>query len=522
MKIILNFIMKNEEKVLLRMLNSVLPILDGCVCIDTGSNDKSKQIVKDFFQKHKLPCEIYDHLFINFSDARNFALKKLYKSNQINRNEDYGFWIDCDEELIYSSECNEANLFSLKHFLAQYGIGNIQIFSSNTNYARSSFIALKHDFIWKGALHEYLAYNDLGISTGNISNLTVKVNYDGYSHSDKNKYKKHAEILLKEVKKNNDPRDVFYLAQSYNDSGQIEKALQWYHNRANRNDGFIEEKYFSSFMITLHTDKYEDYFMAQENDPYRAEHVLNLILKLQKENLWETSYIWSKYAVEKFHGKNPYPARLLFIDHETYSHKLLDAHIVTCIKTNRKDEILKYQNLETIYNQLCETPSDINFHLPKLKELANKYDHCTEFGVRWGVSTYALLAGLQENKILISYDILRVDDIAKLKALAAQENKDFHYIIGNSLLLDQIETDFLFIDTTATAYQLSCELNRHANGVKYCIAMHDTTMFWEKGEDGGLGLKYAIEPFLQNSPEWKETYRSEENNGLLVLERNAN
>ena len=48
--------------------------------------------------------------------------------------------------------------------------------------------------------------------------------------------------------------------------------------------------------------------------------------------------------------------------------------------------------IENYYNNLVNTPSDINEHLPTLRKYAEECDHITEMGVRWIVSTYAFLA----------------------------------------------------------------------------------------------------------------------------------
>jgi predicted O-methyltransferase YrrM len=49
------------------------------------------------------------------------------------------------------------------------------------------------------------------------------------------------------------------------------------------------------------------------------------------------------------------------------------------------------------YAQLCQTPSDINEHLPRLAWMAENLDvkHIIELGARTGVSTTAWLYGLQ-------------------------------------------------------------------------------------------------------------------------------
>ncbi len=67
-------IVKNEEKHLENCLNSIKNFVDEIIIIDTGSNDKTKEIAKKFTNK------IFDFKWNNnFSDARNFSLSKATK-----------------------------------------------------------------------------------------------------------------------------------------------------------------------------------------------------------------------------------------------------------------------------------------------------------------------------------------------------------------------------------------------------------------------------------------------------------
>ncbi len=51
------------------------------------------------------------------------------------------------------------------------------------------------------------------------------------------------------------------------------------------------------------------------------------------------------------------------------------------------------------------------------------------------------------------------------------------------------------------------------------IALHDTQIFGEHGEDGGPGLLPALRRFLKERPEWSVVYHSEANHGLTVIGR---
>jgi hypothetical protein len=181
------------------------------------------------------------------------------------------------------------------------------------------------------------------------------------------------------------------------------------------------------------------------------------------------------------------------------------------------------------YKQHCNTPSDINELLPYLKEYANKCTSVIELGVRHCVSTYAFLNS--NAKIVYGYDIEKQPQVEECKALALKEGKDWRFIEADVLKIELPECDFLFIDTFHSKLQLEQELALHADKAKKYIGFHDVTTFWEEAEPyfyphaqangvmGNEGLKYAIEPFLKNHPEWEIALKVEHNNGLLILQK---
>src|SRR4051812_20004871 len=58
---------------------------------------------------------------------------------------------------------------------------------------------------------------------------------------------------------------------------------------------------------------------------------------------------------------------------------------------------VEYIELVNLYKHHCEAPSDINEHLPILRELTLECQSIIEIGVRNMVSTWAILQGLSEN-----------------------------------------------------------------------------------------------------------------------------
>lgn len=143
-----------------------------------------------------------------------------------------------------------------------------------------------------------------------------------------------------------------------------------------------------------------------------------------------------------------------------------------------------------------------------------------EFGVRGIVSTWALLAGRPLS--LASVDIVAppAAELAEVVRCADEIGTVFEFIHESTLLLDPVDCDVLFIDTLHTYAQLKAELARHAAGVRFYIAMHDTETFGARGEDGTEpGLRAAIDEFLVAHPEWEVVHDVTNCNGLVVLER---
>lgn len=183
--------------------------------------------------------------------------------------------------------------------------------------------------------------------------------------------------------------------------------------------------------------------------------------------------------------------------------------------------ILNKNMPKSLYDYYCSVPSDINEHLPTLKELASKCKHVTEMWVREALSSVALLEGCDN---VVSYDIALSDWVKYLKEI--EDRRDFR--IGDTLEINIDRTDMLFIDTWHCYDQLIAELNRHAVMVDKYIVMHDTTSFWEKWEIWAWypcvkekydWLNKAINEFLENNKDWKILKVFDNNNGLTVLKR---
>jgi glycosyltransferase involved in cell wall biosynthesis len=140
-------IVKNEEKVLKRCLDSVAGLMDEIIIVDTGSTDDTKQIAAAYTDK------IYDFAWTgDFSAARNFAFSKATM--------EYIYSADADEML---DEENRQAFLQLKETLLPE-IDIVQMYYANQlshgtiyNYdkeLRPKLFKRVRTFQWQGRIHE--------------------------------------------------------------------------------------------------------------------------------------------------------------------------------------------------------------------------------------------------------------------------------------------------------------------------------------------------------------------------------
>lgn len=209
--------------------------------------------------------------------------------------------------------------------------------------------------------------------------------------------------------------------------------------------------------------------------------------------------------------------------------------------------------LDEAYEQMCNTPSDINEHLPTLYEYTRRCGSVLELGVKHAVSSFAFIKGLLDSEVsqpssrrLISCDSAKITKqyTADLIVDYCEEyNIDYKFLLKNDLdiaIPDQVaETDITFIDTWHIYGQLKRELAKFAPITRKYIIMHDTELDKTQGEtirsrwdaekqsrESGIpvdeincGLGKAIDEFLQAHTEWIVDYETTKNNGLTILKR---
>lgn len=239
-KICLNMIVKNESAVIERLMKSVLPIIDSyCIC-DTGSTDNTVELIETFFKDNNIPGLVVSEPFQNFGYNRTFALQQCYNLE----NADYLLLLDADMVLEISPG------FSIPDFKSSLTKDAYHIFQGSNAFFYKNVRILKNNpvFSYWGVTHEYVKTLPTSLY-GDIEKTQLFINDIGDGGSKTNKFLRDIELLTKGLEElpNND-RYMFYLANSYKDSCQYEKAIETYKKRIEIG-GWIEETWYSFYCI---------------------------------------------------------------------------------------------------------------------------------------------------------------------------------------------------------------------------------------------------------------------------------
>lgn len=375
-KLVLTQIMKNEAHVITRMLNSIKSIVDIVCLIDTGSTDNTIEVVKNWGQENNIETHVFERPFDNFENSRNYSIQMAREVTKDRGNDYWGFWLDADETIEILPTFNKSGI-------------NKDLYMFNTyinvmKYTRNECFKLDKPFRFYGPVHEFIVCDDRNITSGLMEGINVRVQMDGGSWQGNipEKYKSHAVTLERYIDTNRqDPRWVFYTAQSYHDSAcipdnreeneeRLRRSMKYYKERISRTDGYPEEIFYSQFRVGTIMRVLEEpwhltmneFLKAYSMDPLRAEPIKAIIDYYLAVGEWHNAYLFSKFAKLNFHQKNPYPQRLLFVDESLYIWKILEVHAAACFYTGRKDEAKQtYQEMVKISREQPQyfTPEDM-------------------------------------------------------------------------------------------------------------------------------------------------------------------
>lgn len=382
----LNMIVRNESKVITRLLDSVSSIIDSyCIC-DTGSTDDTPNIIESYFKEKGIPGKIIYEPFKDFGYNRTFALQACENESNADlillMDADMVFWLN---PAISPSEF-KASLTSDVYTIFQ---GGDTFYYKNTRIVRNN----RGCKYW-GVTHEYVQVPG-GLIHDSIEKSRAFIIDVGDGGSKANKFERDIRLLEQGlVDYPNNDRYTFYLANSYNDLGNYEKAIENYRKRIQLG-GWHEEIWFSYFKIGLcykYMGKMEnaiyEWMQAYGVFPNRIENLYEIVKYYREKGHHKIAYVYYDLA-DRMRKKYP-NIDYLFLHKDVYDYKLdyefsiiayyLDSHgrhvpkecMKVCAHPAIEDSTL--QNVMNNYKFYSRTyPSKSPEYCQILKDIANQY-----------------------------------------------------------------------------------------------------------------------------------------------------
>lgn len=221
-------IVKNEEKVLGRCLDSVKDAMDEIIIVDTGSSDQTKEIAARYTDR------IFDFEWTDdFSAARNFSFSKASM--------DFIMWLDADDIL---TKADFSEFLRLKQELPndidvvmmRYNTAFDEEGKPVFSYYRERMVRRTIPHEWKGRVHEAIVCNGQTYYAESPA-VTHKSIKTGYSDRNLRIYEKQIRDGEKLA-----PRDMFYYGRELYYHKHYERSIEVLTAFLSNPDGWVENK----------------------------------------------------------------------------------------------------------------------------------------------------------------------------------------------------------------------------------------------------------------------------------------
>lgn len=326
-------IVKNEEAVLARVLESMKNVADEIIIVDTGSIDKTKEIAKKYTNL------VFDFKWVDdFSAARNFACQKASM--------DYWMWLDADDII---SEKSQNELLKLKENLdmsvdmvmMKYVTGFDNKGNPTFYFYRERLIKNRCGYKWEGKVHETVS------PQGNVISMPIEIQHkkEGEGNTDRN-----INIYENMIKKGEvlGERNMYYYARELYYHERYKDAADFFIKFINESGGWIENKIDACMQLSY---CYEKLNMEKEGlailfysfifDNPRAEICCEIGKIMLKRQSYSQAVYWYKQALNSnLNGDNGG-----FVQKDCYD---FIPYIQLCVcydKMGLHDEAFKYHKL---------------------------------------------------------------------------------------------------------------------------------------------------------------------------------
>lgn len=300
MKLTACIIVKNEENNIKECLDSIHPIVNEIIIVDTGSSDRTLDIVSDFPKTKIFHKEWTDH----FSDARNFSLDQatsewifVIDADEIIDCDDYETLLRCldrqDIDGYYMGTRNYTNNYIRVDFV-----------SSNShlakNYAgwtpshKTRIFRNKKQYRFTGRMHEIVDRSILE-NGGNIAEFSVPIHHYGNDILSIDKINLYKRLALKKIEEEpSNPMAYYEIGQIQLTCGENDDAINSFKKGLELKPDFGDNRY-----ANLNYEIGNIYYQIKNDLEKALEYYLKAI-EVRPGHMYVYSMVGSIYRKKKF------------------------------------------------------------------------------------------------------------------------------------------------------------------------------------------------------------------------------
>jgi glycosyltransferase involved in cell wall biosynthesis len=349
-------IVKNEEEVLEKCLDSVRDIADEIIIVDTGSTDNTKEIARKFTDK------IYDFKWIDdFAAARNYSYSKATK--------EYIMWLDADD---YFKEEDREKLLHLKKTLKnsvksvmfKYHYSSDKDGNPTLTFMRERLSKRAENYRWVEPIHEYLDTNGHEM----LTDIAVT-----HNRPDKNDSDRNLRIFEKNIAddKQLSARGTYYYARELYNHGRYDEAKTQFEKFLDERQGWYEDNINACHLLASCYAFEEDWFKALQSamrsfvyDVPRGELCCDIGNIYQKNKDYEKALFWYKIAA----GLDLPKGTIGFVNSDSYNYTPLLEACVCLDKLGRKKEAAEYNERAAAFKPESKAVKQNREYFESLKE----------------------------------------------------------------------------------------------------------------------------------------------------------
>jgi len=337
---------KNEEHCIQETLESVYKYIDTWVVCDTGSTDRTCEIVTEFFKEKNIPGTLYVDEWKGFDVNKTLLFDRCYKKAE------YIMHVDADDLLMEDFTFTRSDAGKISYLInVKRGSSVYKCLVLFNNYYKWRFCGVAHTTIkCLDNIHK--------LTEGDLSGRDYYVisRDTGARSFDPEKYLKDAHRLTEQFFNTLlfDPdelncRSAFYAAQSYMDSGKWKEAANWYTLYTQLKNTWWNEEIFESHMriasCMIKMEYPDDQIVTQMQKaidifPDRAEPHYTMGKYFNDKSRCDIGYTYFKNA-KKADIVSVNKKYRLFVNPMVYGKYINDELSVACYWTDRAEEGIK-------------------------------------------------------------------------------------------------------------------------------------------------------------------------------------